>query len=142
MLGCARPDEWPQHTTAERRHAAAERERQHQAEQRHHQWLRRVTGPTVVTVGAAAGLVLGAQTVSGVIQHPHLYSAASQPLPYIPFDPDQPDPPHTPEPDMTFYTAYDGSGSATTTTLIWQAAESWNTWTPWEWVYWPNVLGD
>jgi hypothetical protein len=126
----------PQHTTAERRHAAAERERQHQAEQRHNQWLRRVTGPTVVTVGAAAGLVLGAPTASGVFQHYHPYSAASQPFPYIPFDPD---PPHTPEPDMTFYTAYDGSGTATTTTLIGPVAESWN---PWEWVYGPNVLGD
>jgi hypothetical protein len=126
----------PQHTTAERRHAAAERQRQRQEEQRHNQWLRRVTGPTVVTVGAAAGLVFGAPTVSGAIQHHHPYSAASQPFP---FEPDYPDPPHTPEPDMTFYTAYDGSGTATTAVRFGPGTPAWDAW---EWTYGPNVLGD
>jgi hypothetical protein len=92
----------PQHTTAERRHAAVERERERGADQTHWEHLRRLTGPVVVTVGAAAGLVLGAPTVSGIFPC-HPYSAASQPFP---FDPDHPDPPHPPEPDTTFYSAY------------------------------------
>lgn len=120
----------PQHTRAERARAAAERERQREVEQRRLAWLGRVTGPVVTTVGAAAGLILGAPG-TGVIGHVyHPYSAVSQFYPYAPLGPGFPDP-HTPERDVTLYTAYDRAGTARTHISIWPVRPG--SWNPWAW---------
>jgi hypothetical protein len=116
----------PQHTQAERRHAAAERERQREADQRHVVWLRRGALPvaTAVTAAAASVVFSTADSVRGAGHVHYPFSAASQPYPYVPFAPEDPDLPHVPEPAGTFYTAYNGSGTATTATRFGPAARA------------------
>jgi hypothetical protein len=110
---------------AERRVAAAGRNRKREAEQRRWAWRRRATVPVVTLVGCmAAAFTLGAVPAIGHVDRQNplaLYSL------YVPPDPDNPDLPYLPEPDMTLYSAYDGTGTASTTTRV-MAGETWDAW--------------
>lgn len=122
----------PQHTMAERRHAAAERVLKHETDQKHHQRLQRVAVPTAVTAAAAAVLVFGAPRLTGHLQHNSAYPVATQPFGYgLPYA-DHPDPPHQPEPDATFYPQMVVSGTAVT--AVAPRPTSSKPWNPWLWV--------
>lgn len=129
----------PQHTKAERRHAAVQREHKSEAEQKHHHRLRLAAGAVAAPVGVAAALVFGAPPLTGHLQHASAYPVATAPfalgLPYA----ESPDPPHQPETDGTLYTPMVVSGTAVT--AVSSGPISSEPWRPWEWVS-PNALGD
>lgn len=119
----------PQHTTAERRHAAAEREHQREAEQRRHDWLRRATGPVVATLGAAAAsVVIATPAAAADIWHFNNAHLVASEYSYVPMESDHPDYPHTPEPAMTFYPVRTTAGTADASARYGLGVPRWDPW--------------
>lgn len=121
----------PQHTTAERRHAAADRVLKREVERRRLHRTRRVAGAVVVPVVAVAVLFSAAPALTGHLHH-NPYPVATQPFPFALAYPDHPDWPHQPDPDATFYTPRVVSGTAVT--AAWPGPTTPKPWRPWEWL--------